>query len=156
MEIKENYSLKNYNTFGVDVNTKYYIEIINENELYEFLSNQKYEREKLLVIGEGSNILFSKDYDGIVLKYLPKEIKVIHENENEVLIEIDAGKNWDELVQYCVDNELYGIENLSMIPGTVGAAPIQNIGAYGVELKNVLEYLIGYSIEIVEKKKIHK
>ena len=152
MKIHGNHSLKNLNTFGIDVNAKYLIEIIDEKEIFEFLSAQKYEKEKLLVVGEGSNILFTKDYDGVVLKYFSNEIRVVLENKNEVILEIGAGKNWDDLVKYCIEEELYGIENLSMIPGTVGAAPIQNIGAYGVELKDVFVYLNGYSLETNEKK----
>lgn len=152
MKIHENHPLKNLNTFGINAYAKYLIEIVDEKELVEFLSDYKFKKEKLLIVGEGSNILFTKDYEGVVLKYFPDQINVVQENENEILLEISAGKNWDELIKYCVDNEFYGIENLSMIPGTVGAAPIQNIGAYGVELKDVFVYLKGYSLDNNEKK----
>lgn len=151
MNIYQDFSLKHHNTFGLDVKAKYFYEIQSENELIEFIKTNKELNYKLLVLGEGSNILFTKDYDGIILRYLEKGIKVIDEIEKEIFIEAKAGEVWDDLVNYCVNNDYYGIENLSLIPGTVGAAPIQNIGAYGVELKDVIEYVEGYFLDSGEK-----
>jgi len=142
MNLIENYSLKNHNTFGVDVKAKYFVEINSENEIHEFFRLPISRDESLLILGSGSNILFTHDYDGVVLKYSKKGLRIITETENEVTLEADAGELWDDLVEYAVKNKYYGIENLTLIPGTVGAAPIQNIGAYGVELKDVL-----YSVE---------
>ncbi len=138
MNLQKNYSLKYLNTFGADVSAKYFLEINSEKELDQFIQSDLRKNEQLLILGGGSNILFTRDYDGVVLKYSKKGISVIEEKENFVLIESAAGELWDDLVKYTVQNKLYGIENLSLIPGSVGAAPIQNIGAYGSELKDVL------------------
>jgi UDP-N-acetylmuramate dehydrogenase len=156
MTILENYSLKKYNTFGIEVNTKHFVEINFEDELIDFLKNRPELKEKLFVIGGGSNILFTKNYDGTVLKYSQKGIEVLETNENFVLVKASAGEVWDDVVKYCVENNFYGIENLSLIPGTVGAAPIQNIGAYGVEFKDAFHSLECYEIESCSKKILAK
>lgn len=157
MNLQKNYSLKNLNTFGVDVNTKYFLEINSEEELIEFFKLPISKSESIFILGGGSNILFTQDYDGIVIKYSKKGIDIINESSSEVLVEANAGELWDDLVAYTVKNKFYGIENLTLIPGTVGAAPIQNIGAYGVELKDVLhsvEYfdLLDNTIKIISSK----
>ncbi len=144
MNLFKNFSLKYYNTFGVDVNAKYFLQMDSDKDLDQFLKSELIKKEPLLILGSGSNILFTRDYEGVVLKYSKKEIRIIEESQNSLLLESAAGELWDDLVSYTVSNKFYGIENLSLIPGTVGAAPIQNIGAYGVELKDVLhsvEYL---------------
>lgn len=151
MTILENYSLKKYNTFGIEVNSKHFVEINSEDELIDFLKNQPELKKNLFVIGGGSNILFTKDFDGTVLKYSQKGIEVLEENENYVLIKASAGEVWDDVVKFCVENNFYGIENLSLIPGSVGAAPIQNIGAYGVEFKDVFHSLECFEIESCSK-----
>lgn len=156
MTLHKNYSLKKFNTFGVDVNAECFVEIDNEEELVEYLSQKEFIKNQLLILGGGSNILFTKNYDGTVVKYLPHSINIIEETGKEILLEVEAGMQWDDLVLFCVKNKYYGIENMSLIPGTVGAAPIQNIGAYGVELKDVFEYLEGYVIDSCEKKIFNK
>ncbi len=147
MNLQKNYSLKYLNTFGVDVIAKYFIEIHSEKELDEFIQSDLIKNENLLILGGGSNILFTGDYNGIVLKYSKKGISIVEEKDDAVLIETSAGELWDDLVKYTVQNKLYGIENLSLIPGSVGAAPIQNIGAYGTELKDILHSVEYYDLD---------
>lgn len=146
MIIKENCSLKHLNTFGIDVNTEKLLIIENENDIYEGIKILKRFEQKL-ILGGGSNILFVKDFNGIIIKSEVKGIEK-HKIENDkIYLKIGSGVIWDELVQYCVENGYGGLENLSLIPGTVGASPIQNIGAYGTELKNTFYKLDGINIE---------
>lgn len=154
MNLQKNYSLKNLNTFGVDVNAKLFLEINSEEELIEFFTSPLSKREPILIIGGGSNILFTKDFNGIVIKYSKRGINIISESSGEVMVEANAGELWDDLVAYAVKNKFYGIENLTLIPGTVGAAPIQNIGAYGVELKDVLSTVEYFDLRDQSIKKI--
>ena len=135
LEIKSNYSLKKLNTFGLDVTSESFYIVKSLKDLKNVLSD--YKTKKITVLGGGSNILFSKFLDGLCLKIDLKGIDVIEENENNIIVNIMAGENWHDFVQWSVNNGFGGIENLSLIPGLVGAAPIQNIGAYGVELKDV-------------------
>lgn len=132
------FSLKSYNTFGIQAYCKEFIEISNESQIIEFINKNKDRKSNFLIIGSGSNILFTDNFDGIVLKNSLQGISHISEDENDVIIKIASGEVWSEIVNYCVEKEWGGIENLSLIPGTAGAAPVQNIGAYGVELKDVL------------------
>ena len=144
----ENYSLKNHNTFALDVRAKYYFEFTDVADLSVFLrSNNSVADEKILIVGEGSNILFLKDFDGLVIHPNVPGIQVVKENRQNIWIEAGAGEVWDELVQYAVDYQLGGIENLSLIPGTVGAAPVQNIGAYGQEVAIVIEKVKAYDLQ---------
>jgi len=145
MEIQANISLKKYNTFGIDIKTEYFLEIKNENQIVDFFSSE-INAENKYILGGGSNVLFTKDFEGIILKNSIPEIKIINEDQDEVLIQAGAGVIWQDLIDYCVQKNYWGIENLSLIPGTVGAAPIQNIGAYGQELKNVFHSLTGYDL----------
>ncbi len=147
MKIHENYPLKDKNTFRIDVKAKWFAEVHSENEVKEFLCLIEFKSSVKLILGSGSNILFTGDFPGIVIKNSIPGIKIIEENESTALVEAGAGVIWDELVHYCVGQNLGGIENLSLIPGTVGAAPIQNIGAYGQELKDVFETAEGFFIE---------
>ena len=135
LEIKSNYSLKKLNTFGLDVTSESFYIVKSLKDLKNVLSD--YKTKKITVLGGGSNILFSKFLDGLCLKIDLKGIDVIEENENNIIVNIMAGENWHDFVQWSVNKGFGGIENLSLIPGLVGAAPIQNIGAYGVELKDV-------------------
>ena len=133
--IEQNISLKNYNTFGIDVKTESFVAIKSETELVEIL--QGHEDKPFRVLGGGSNILLTEDYKGLTLVMKNKGISIKDGTETNVIIEVKAGENWHQLVLWSLDNEFGGIENLALIPGSVGAAPIQNIGAYGVELKSV-------------------
>ncbi len=133
MTIQQNISLLSFNTFGIDAYAEQYAEVSNINELSEILSKQKPD----FILGGGSNVLFTKDVQGLVVKNNFTGKEVIQEDENEVHVKFGAGENWHECVLWAVERDYGGIENLSLIPGTIGAAPIQNIGAYGVELKQV-------------------
>lgn len=135
MEIKENISLKPYNTFGIDVSTSQFVEVSSINELKEVLLNNT---KSLLILGGGSNLLFTTDYKGLAIKNNLKGITLVHENENEVFLKVGAGEVWHEFVLSCIKNNYAGVENLSLIPGSVGASPMQNIGAYGVEVKDLI------------------
>lgn len=143
---KEEYSLLEHNTFGIDVKTKYFIEYNNEDELIQFIKEGRL-RSPFLHIGEGSNLLFLTDYNGIILHSAIRGVEIISESEDSVRIRVGAGENWDDFVAYCVERKWYGTENLSLIPGEVGAAAVQNIGAYGVEIKDMIE-----SVETVNSK----
>ena len=156
MEITENYSLKKMNTFGVNVEARYFTEIKNEDDIKELLNNGEFAKGERLFLGGGSNILFTKNYNGLIAKIAIKGNRVIEEDEKEVLVESSAGEKWNDFVTYCVEKGFYGVENLSLIPGTVGAAPIQNIGAYGVELKDVFESLEGIFADSGERKSFQK
>jgi UDP-N-acetylmuramate dehydrogenase len=151
-----NHSLKNYNTFGVDVKSKLFAEVKSENDLLKIISDKNLKEEKKIILGGGSNILFTKNFDGLILKISIAGIKIIEEDENNSLIEAGAGVVWDDLVSFCVQRNYGGIENLTLIPGTVGAAPIQNIGAYGHELADTFVSLNGIFLENLEQKTFNK
>ena len=139
LKIFENFSLKKLNTFGIDIKTKYFVQITTVNELLELFANKKFINERKEILGFGSNILFTKDFDGLIIQ--PKILfkKIIKNTKDFVVVKVGAGEIWDDFVKYCVTNNFYGAENLSKIPGTVGACPIQNIGAYGVEAKDIIQ-----------------
>ncbi len=151
MNIFENISLKSYNTFGIDVVARYFSTFSSVDELASlFESKQSIRSKERLIIGGGSNILFSGDVDGLVLHNAIPGIAQVEEDEQTVLLRVGAGVNWHAFVSYCVENGWAGVENLSLIPGFVGASPMQNIGAYGVEVKEVIESVEAW--DIAEKK----
>ena len=152
MQIQENRSLKKYNTFGIDVCANYFTEFNSESQLEEALefNRQQTTNNKLLTLGGGSNILFTKNFDGLVLKNEIKGIEVVNEDEEFIYVKAGAGENWHRFVLYCIENNFCGVENLSLIPGNIGASPMQNIGAYGVEIKDVFYCLEAYHLQ--EKK----
>ena len=135
MNVIENYPLIKLNTFGIDVKAKYFTSINTVNELIEIKKSEKFKDHELLILGGGSNILFTKDFNGLVILNNIKGKEIVDQNDDSIILKIGAGENWHELVMYCVDNGWAGIENLSLIPGNTGTAPMQNIGAYGVEIK---------------------
>lgn len=139
LKIESNKNLKEYNTFGVEALARFFISIHSQKELQAVLSEPKFKNVEKFILGGGSNVLFVNDFNGLVINMDIKGIEKVEEGEEFVIIESGAGVIWHDLVKYCVDNNWGGIENLSLIPGTVGAAPIQNIGAYGVELVDVFE-----------------
>ena len=143
----KNYSLKNYNSFRVNHKANFFLKIENDKSLIDFLSDKKFKNEKKLIIGGGSNILFTKDYEGVILYSCIKGIHILEENDNHIKLKVGSGENWDDFVKFCVNKNWYGIENLSLIPGSVGAAPIQNIGAYGVEIKDYLYDVNGIDLK---------
>jgi UDP-N-acetylmuramate dehydrogenase len=142
--IQSNVNLLAYNTFGIGVHAKHFARFERVDELKSILKNCH--NEEILILGGGSNILFTKDFNGIVLKNEIKGFTIIEENENDVIVESGAGENWHQFVLKCIDHNFCGLENLSLIPGSVGASPMQNIGAYGVEIKDVFEKLQAYHI----------
>ena len=134
MDIRKDISLKKYNTFGIDAKAKFFCEINSIADLKKALSLQGY--PSLFVLGGGSNMLITKDLENLVLHINLKGIEVISENKDEAIIKVSAGENWHNMVLWTLDHDYGGLENLSLIPGNTGTAPIQNIGAYGVELKD--------------------
>ncbi|ASO03587.1 UDP-N-acetylmuramate dehydrogenase [Arenibacter algicola] len=134
MDIRKDISLKKYNTFGIDAKAKFFCEINSIADLKKALSLQGY--PTLFVLGGGSNMLITKDLENLVLHINLKGIEVISENKDEAIIKVSAGENWHNMVLWTLDHDYGGLENLSLIPGNTGTAPIQNIGAYGVELKD--------------------
>ncbi len=156
MIIQENYPLKKHNTFGIDILSKYYSEINNVDNLISILSDSKFKNENKLILGGGSNILFTKNVDGLVIHNKLKGIELIKEDAVFYYIKAAAGEVWHELVMYCVKKEYAGLENLSLIPGYVGASPMQNIGAYGVEIKDIFLELEALNIETLSIKKFTK
>jgi UDP-N-acetylmuramate dehydrogenase len=144
----ENYNLKSYNTFGVEARCRYFFEFTETEDLETFVqSNDAWKELPHFILGGGSNVLFQKNYEGLVLHpNIPGIVKVKEDRQN-IWFEVGAGEIWDDFVKYSVDFEVGGIENLSLIPGLVGAAPIQNIGAYGQEVSNVIELVKGYDLQ---------
>ncbi|SMO61595.1 UDP-N-acetylmuramate dehydrogenase [Chryseobacterium rhizoplanae] len=135
--MQENFSLQPYNTFGVEAKARYFTEVNTIDELKEALIFSKNQSLQLLFLGGGSNILLTKDFDGLAIRLNLKGITAESINENEVLVTAKAGENWHEFVMYCLQQNFGGLENLSLIPGNVGTSPMQNIGAYGTEIKDV-------------------
>lgn len=136
MNIRENYSLKKLNTFGIDASARYYSEFTDVEEVRQILSESKFTNSNKLILGGGSNLLFTKNFDGIVLKNNLKGIELVKEDADHYFIRSAGGEVWHELVMHCIANNYAGLENLSLIPGNVGASPMQNIGAYGAEIKD--------------------
>ncbi|TXF75177.1 UDP-N-acetylmuramate dehydrogenase [Chryseobacterium sp.] len=158
MTIQENFPLKNYNTFGVNVSAKYFAEVSSVEELVEILKNDNTSTLPLLFLGGGSNILFTKDFDGLVIQLHLKGISEEILDENHVLVKAKAGENWHKFVQFCLTKNYGGLENLSLIPGNVGTSPMQNIGAYGTEIKDTFVSckvlnLENLEVEVFDKEK---
>lgn len=137
MHILNNISLKPYNTFGIHAVAKHFTSVSTINDLKKVLELDIYPNK--LILGGGSNMLLTKDFDGLALHINLKGIEVISEDENTAIVKAQAGENWHEFVQWCLAHDFGGLENLSLIPGNVGTTPIQNIGAYGVEIKDTFE-----------------
>ena len=143
MEVQQNFSLKEYNSFGIDAKAKQFASFTSADELSELstVNNQL----STFILGGGSNILLTEDFDGLVLKNEIKGIDVIHEDDKHIDVKVGAGENWHQFVLHCIQHNWAGVENLSLIPGNVGASPMQNIGAYGMEIKEVFSCLEAYS-----------
>ena len=150
VQIERNKSLKAFNTFGIDCIAKSFVSVKSIQALKNIL--EKYASSEIFILGGGSNMLLSQNIEALVVHIDLKGIKLLHETEDHVIIEVMAGENWHDFVLYCIDNKYGGIENMSLIPGNVGAAPIQNIGAYGVELKDVFEECQAIEIETLTVK----
>lgn len=146
MQIHENYSLKEFNSFHLDVKAKYFVQIKSIVDIEAILANDKLKGIPQLVIGQGSNLLFCSDYEGLIIQNSIQLRTIVEENEN-YKIRVGAGEIWHDIVKWTVEQNIGGMENLALIPGRVGAAPIQNIGAYGVEFKDICDYVEAYNIE---------
>ncbi|GAA0894650.1 UDP-N-acetylmuramate dehydrogenase [Fulvivirga kasyanovii] len=156
MHIQKNVSLKPLNTFGLEAKARVFVEVKSIEDLQEVLQSEVASDNPLFILGGGSNVLLSKDFDGLVIKNSIMGKEVVHETDDFVLVKIGAGENWHNFVLYALESGWGGIENLSLIPGTVGAAPMQNIGAYGVEIKEVFEHLQAVNISNGEVEKFNK
>lgn len=146
-ELTHNVSLKQYNTFGVDASALRLIEVNSEEQLYRVVAMSEVKSLPKLIIGGGSNVLFTKDYEGLVILNRIPGIRIVEDRDDTVLVNAGGGVVWHQLVEWCIKHDFQGIENLSLIPGRCGAAPIQNIGAYGVELKESFFYLNAIELE---------
>ena len=144
-------SLKNYNTFGVDVIANEVYNISSFKELQHLIKSGKYAESNPLILGGGSNILFTGNYEGTIYRAASENINIKNTSEKKIHIECDAGIEWDSFVEFCVNNNYGGLENLSYIPGRTGAAPIQNIGAYGAEICQAIEMVNALDLETGEK-----
>lgn len=150
IKVRENVSLKEFNTFGIDAKARHFAEITSEDQLPDLVKHPLFTTSNRLVLGGGSNVLFNGDFDGLVIRCLITGKTIQSQNDDNVVLQVGAGENWHAFVMHCIKNGWGGIENLSLIPGTVGAAPIQNIGAYGVEIKSVIETVRGVDLETGE------
>lgn len=147
MVIYQNISLKPYNTFGIDVKAEQFVEVKTIEEVQVLCTTFILAERKNLILGGGSNILLTKDFDGMVIKMNLKGLDIIKEDENHAWVKAMSGEVWHDFVMYCINKNLSGVENLSLIPGCVGAAPMQNIGAYGTEIKETFEELFAVEME---------
>jgi len=150
LQFLEHISLKPFNTFGFDTKAKYLIKITQVNELKELITSDIWKEHKHLILGGGSNVLLQGDFDGLVVLNQLSGVELVDETDENVTVKAGGGENWHEFVQYCIAKDWGGVENLSLIPGTVGAAPMQNIGAYGVEIKDVFHSLEAFNLSTGE------
>lgn len=147
MELKDSVDLFPYNTFGIHARANYLVIVRSAEQAREVFKSDLFNKHPHLILGGGSNILLTRDFDGVVVKNEIKGVSTVREDDRSILLKVGSGENWHRFVVHCVERERGGIENLSLIPGTVGAAPLQNIGAYGVEIKEVI-----HNVEAIEIK----
>lgn len=150
MNIFENYPLRPLNTFHIEATARYFASASAVDDAREILSSERFKSLPRLILGGGSNILFTRDFNGIVIKNELKGIGLVHEDADHYYVKAGAGENWHLFVMHCIDHGYAGVENLSLIPGNVGAGPMQNIGAYGVELKDVFHELEALNIQTLD------
>jgi len=141
LQILNNLSLKPYNSFAIDVTAEQFVDVHDDAQIREALLYAEARQMPLLVIGGGSNLLLTRDREGLVMRMASRGVRIVSEKGAQVVVEAQAGEAWHPFVVHCLELGLVGLENLSLIPGTVGAAPMQNIGAYGVEIKDVFHSL---------------
>ncbi len=145
-EIEKNKSLFELNTFKIEAKADYFVRLSSEEQIKQLLKHPIIKQNRIFVLGGGSNILFTSNFKGVIIKPELKGIKIINEDDETITIKVNNGEQWDSFVEWCVNHNYYGIENLSDIPGLVGSSPIQNIGAYGTEVKNYIITVEGYDI----------
>ncbi|MEL7588915.1 MAG: UDP-N-acetylmuramate dehydrogenase [Prolixibacteraceae bacterium] len=151
VRFEKNFSLQKYNTFGLNARSRYYFEFTEEEDLPAFLCRfEEWPGSPLLFLGGGSNLLFRGDFEGLVLHVSIPGIKMLREDDRHVWLEAGAGETWDNFVLWCVNAGYSGVENLSLIPGNVGAAPVQNIGAYGIEVRESVSLVKGFDLKSFE------
>ncbi len=156
MNIIPNISLKPFNTFGIDANAAFYLEVNSLGDIETVFQSAKTQNISKLVLGGGSNMLLTKDFNGLVMKINLKGIEIVKEDNDHAWVKAAAGEKWHDLVLWCIERNFAGIENLSLIPGNTGAAPMQNIGAYGVELKDTFEELGAFNTSTRQLEKFSK
>ena len=152
MQIQSNFSLRNFNTFGLESTASFFAEVRSVEELTEILRDPVWQQTPKFILGGGSNVLFTQNVNALVIHPAMKGIDKIKEDEDHIWLKVGAGESWHGFVMHCVEHNYGGVENLSLIPGTVGAAPMQNIGAYGVEIKDVVESVETVSIDEGQKR----
>ena len=145
MKITRNASLKPYNTFGIDVSCKHLILVESNSDIQKLFEDKVFDSE-YMTIGDGSNLLFTRPFQGTIIKMVTKGIEKVDENAEFVWLKVMAGEKWEDFVRYCIKNQYVGVENLLGIPGLAGSSPVQNIGAYGAEVKDVIEEVCGWQI----------
>ena len=150
MEYKKNISLKKYNTFGVNVKCKLYCKVKSEKEVVSVINSEEYKNNSHLILSGGSNVLFLKDYGGLIIQNEIKGKEIIEEKSESTILRVGAGENWHKFVLWSINNGLSGLENMALIPGNVGASPMQNIGAYGVEVKDFIVSVEGINLDTKE------
>tara|TARA_B100000214_G_scaffold184252_2_gene132868 strand:+ start:1497 stop:2513 length:1017 start_codon:yes stop_codon:yes gene_type:complete len=146
-KFQENYCLKNLNTFAIKAKTKYYTTFKSINELKDIISSKIYKNNKSFILAGGSNILITQNFNGLILHNKILGIEILNNTEKHTIVKVGAGVIWQDFVDWSLEKNLSGIENLSLIPGSVGASPVQNIGAYGVEIKNYITKVITFDLE---------
>jgi UDP-N-acetylmuramate dehydrogenase len=151
-----NYNLKNHHTFATEAFASDFYDISEAQELCVLFKDKTVPFKKTLVIGQGSNLLFTDDFKGTIIRMNNRGIQQLNEDSEYVYLKASAGETWDDFVQYCIERNLYGAENLSYIPGTVGAAPVQNIGAYGAEVKDIIWRVHAFDIETKQLREFSK
>jgi len=151
-DLREDFLLRKFNTFHINASARYFTEISNADQLQDLIHSGLLNEHPFLLLGGGSNVLSKGNMNGIVAHISNKSIEVIEKNEDSVLVKASAGENWHEFVSFCVENGFGGLENLSLIPGNVGSCPIQNIGAYGVEVKDCFHSLEAFNLQTGELK----
>jgi UDP-N-acetylmuramate dehydrogenase len=147
LNLSQDFSLLQYNSFGIDAYTKYFYSVKSVADIRNLVFSDIMRTEKHFVIGSGSNILFKNDYEGLIISVDIHGLKVVEKSDTYIIIEAGAGENWHNFVEKCVNSDYYGLENLALIPGKVGAAPVQNIGAYGAEQKDFFHSLTAFDID---------
>ena len=153
MEFEKNISLRKLNTFGINVKCKLYCKVRSEKEIISVINSEEYKNNPHLILSGGSNVVFLKDYEGLIIQNKIKVKEIIEEKSESTILRIGAGENWHKFVLWSINNGLSGLENMALIPGNVGSSPIQNIGAYGAEVKNVIKILTAIidKITFIEK-----
>lgn len=153
LTVQRGVSLRPYTTFGIEAQANYFADIASETDLNTLFQLNEFNTLPKLILGGGSNLLLTQDFPGLVIRLTLSGINRVREDELHVYVQAGAGVGWHELVMYCVSNDLAGMENLSLIPGTAGAAPMQNIGAYGVEIEQIFDHLEAVHIQTGEKRR---